>query len=154
MTKQITLGLATVLGLWTSAVLAYGEIAFIDTIELWDESVWLYWLVVILYFIAFLVIGVMSKKKGYKALQYTTVISGAIPSFLLLFGLIVSFFEDAGKLGESLEELYSGVAFLLYPFITVSYPFGANLVASILFISAPMVAVIAYKVTKQKVIDS
>ncbi|MGN0468673.1 MAG: hypothetical protein ACI4GY_08125 [Acutalibacteraceae bacterium] len=157
--KQACISIITIMFLWAAAIISLGEIGFIDTIYLWEAPEFLINIVAVIYFSAFVIIGITAKRKNWNAMLISAFLCGIIPVIFSLLVYVEDFFENLIEkpihhilyviinLINAFCDLFIS---LFYPIITIAYPFRENIFIYVLFVLAPITAVILYKVTKTK----
>lgn len=153
--KQIILGVCTIFGISIMATLSLGNFHLIDTVEFWGEIPILIVLCSVLYFVVFVIYGVLAKRKNLELLAKTMLIIGAIlaVSYLITFPAMALLDNYDNFLAKALSGFSVVIEMLIHPVLMISYPLtcsmihGIRIFQNIMFFSAPIVGYIVYMVT-------
>ncbi len=151
--KQIFLGIFSVVSMWILQTVFIGEIGFIDTIAFGSESVFFSNIFPIVYLIVFFLIGFFGRRKSLDTLFKVALVTGLVPAFyaLVLYSediynhLLITANNDAFiQVCKALSALCNTTITLFYPLIVTVYPFSDNTFSSILLIISPIICALVY----------
>ncbi|MBQ9913838.1 MAG: hypothetical protein IJO73_06390 [Clostridia bacterium] len=147
--KQITIGLFSVVVIWVLQTVFLGEIGFIDTIYFGGGSDFLSNYFPIIYMLAFIYTGYIAGRKSYDVLFKTSFITGLIPAIYAFILFSEKIYEDLALTGNSavfkaLGNLCEGLVTLFYPLIVIVYPFGVSDFTQMVFILSPIACALVY----------
>lgn len=151
--KQIFMGISSVVAVWVLQTAFTGEIGFIDTIAFGSGSEFFSNIFPIVYLLVFFLIGFFGRKRSLDTLFKAALVTGLIPAFyaLVLYSediynhLLITANSDAFiQVCKALSALCDTTITLLYPLIVTVYPFSNNTFSSILLIISPIICALVY----------
>ena len=147
--KQITIGLFSVVVMWVLQTVFLGEIGFIDTIDFGSGSDFLSNYFPIIYMLVFIYTGFVGRRKSYDVLFKTSFITGLIPAIYAFILFSEKIYEDLALTINSavfkvLYNLCEGLVTLFYPLIVIVYPFGVSDFTQMVFILSPIACALVY----------